>query len=196
MTSSESLLGLCDFFRRSRVLVLFLECVLVNHGRHHRSNNHQPYKLLLKLAQRIADLLVQAREDSLGLLDCLLLNMVVSILRTTINIVNLGAQFLSNIITYLLSQNELGILIICIFASFELSDLDILLLELLVVALFFFDQTVEHRGGDCELGWGWHCEVDLLFLIGGKIFGDLNGYMDWCFRITQGVCHIYSHSPT
>ena len=63
--------------------------------------------------------------------------------------------------THLLSENELGILIIGILASFELSDLDILLLELLVVALFFFDQTVEHRGGDCELGRGGHCEVDL-----------------------------------
>lgn len=38
----------------------------------------QPYKLLLKLAQRIADLLVEAREDGLGLLDCLLLNIVIS----------------------------------------------------------------------------------------------------------------------
>ena len=39
----------------------------------------KPYKLLLKLSQRVADLLVQGREDGLGLLDCLLLRAVVSI---------------------------------------------------------------------------------------------------------------------
>lgn len=59
--------------------------------------------------------------------------------------------------THLLSQNELCILIVGILASFELSDLDVLLLEFLVVALFFLDQTVEHRGGDCKLGRGGHC---------------------------------------
>ena len=70
-------------------------------------------------------------------------------------------------ITYLLSQNELGILVVGILASFELSDLDILLLEFLVVALFFFDEAVEHRGGDCELRWGGHFGFDLFLSIGG-----------------------------
>lgn len=75
--------------------------------------------------------------------------------------------------THLLSQNELGILIVGILASFELSDLDVLLLEFLVVTLFFLDQTVEHRGGDCELGRGGHCEFDLFFSIVGMVFGCL-----------------------
>ena len=67
----------------------------------------------------------------------------------------------------MLSQNELGILIVGILASFELRDLDILLLEFLVVALFFFDETVEHRGGDCELGRGGHCEAGGIVTAGG-----------------------------
>lgn len=69
--------------------------------------------------------------------------------------------------THLLSQNELGILVVGILASFELSDLDILLLEFFVVALFFFDEAVEHRGGDCELRWGGHFGFDLFLSIGG-----------------------------
>ena len=75
--------------------------------------------------------------------------------------------------THLLSQNELGILIVGILASFELSDLDILLLEFLVVALFLLDETVEHRGGDCELRWSGHRDLDLFFSFGGMVFGYL-----------------------
>ena len=75
--------------------------------------------------------------------------------------------------THLLSQNKLSVLIVGILASFKLSDLDILLLELLVVALFLFDQTVEHRGGDRELRRGGHCEVCFYgLLIGGTVLGD------------------------
>lgn len=74
-------------------------------------------------------------------------------------------------IAYLLSQNELGILVIGILASFELGNFDILLLELLVVALFFFDQTVEHRGGDCELRRGGHCESVFSFRLVQLVFG-------------------------
>jgi hypothetical protein len=94
--------------------------------------------LLLKLAQRILDLLVQTWEDSLGLLDCLFLFMIISLL-FSINI-----RFCIGDTTYLLSQNKIGILIIRSLASFELSDFGILVLELLVVADFLFDQAVEH----------------------------------------------------
>lgn len=115
------------------------------------------YKLLLKLAQRILNLLVQAWEHSLSLLNCLLLQTRVSIRELNHDEESSKQYFLDSQTTHLLSQNEVGILIIGSLAGFELSDLDILLLELLVVTAFLFDQTVEHRGGDCELRGSWHC---------------------------------------
>jgi hypothetical protein len=99
---------------------------------------HQSYKLLLKLAQRILYLLVQAWEDSLGLFDCLFLFMMVSLL------FSINRRFCIGDMAHLLPQNKICILIICSLTSFELSDFGILLLELLVVADFLFDQTVEY----------------------------------------------------
>ena len=120
-----------------------------------RKNISQPYDLLLKLAQRIENLLVQAREDGFGLLDGLFLSSKYQYVMGTPcrfpATEKRNRNCLIGDFTNLLSQNELGILVIGVFASFEFGDLDVLLLEFLVVALFFFDQAVENRGGDCEL---------------------------------------------
>jgi len=47
-------------------------------------------------------------------------------------------------ITHLLSQNELGILVVCILTGLELGDACALLFEFLVVAVFLLDVAVEH----------------------------------------------------
>jgi len=103
--------------------------------------------LLLKLAQRIENLLVQAREDGFGLLDGLFLSSKYQYVMGTPcrfpATEKRNRNCLIGDFTNLLSQNELGILVIGVFASFEFGDLDVLLLEFLVVALFFFDQAVD-----------------------------------------------------
>lgn len=60
--------------------------------------------------------------------------------------------------TYLLSQREVSVLIAA--ALLELGDAGLLVLGFLVVAALFFDQAVEDRGCDCDLG-GWRHRGEL-----------------------------------
>jgi hypothetical protein len=66
--------------------------------------------------------------------------------------------------THLLSQNEIGILVVGVLSSLELGDACALLIELLVVAFLFFDIAGEHRSGDYEGRRGGH------FVVGEKMF--------------------------
>lgn len=66
--------------------------------------------------------------------------------------------------THLLSQNEIGILVVGILSSLELGDACALLIELLVIAFLFFDIAGEHRSSDHEGRRGGH------FVVVEKIF--------------------------